>query len=80
MVATNGRYYLICNYDKYDSIANYRVDRMTNIKILDDARKPIESLKEGGLNLPKHMAEHLYMFAGDSVHAKFKGKAKSKKS
>ena len=27
MVVANGRYYLICNYDKYDTLANYRIDR-----------------------------------------------------
>lgn len=73
MVATNGRYYLICNYDKYDTISNYRIDKITNIKILDETRKPIKDLSEE-LNLPKHMAEHLYMFAGKSIHAKFKAK------
>lgn len=74
MVATNGRYYLICNYDKYDTLANYRVDRITNIKILDETRKPIKELTDGELNLPKHMAEHVYMFAGGSIRAKFKAK------
>lgn len=73
MVATNGKYYLICNYDKYDTIANYRIDKITNIKILDEKRKPIKDLNEE-LNLPKHMAEHLYMFAGESVRVKFKAK------
>ena len=74
MVATNGRYYLICNYDKYDNISNYRIDRITGIKILDEPAKPLSKLKEGELNLPKHMAEHLYMFAGESVRASFKAK------
>lgn len=74
MVATNGKYYLICNYDKYDSLSNYRVDRITDIKILDEKRKPIKDTTEGELNLPKHMAEHVYMFAGESIAAKFKAK------
>jgi len=74
MVATGGRYYLICNYDKYDSLSNYRVDRITNIRILDENRKPISSLTDGELNLPKHMAEHIYMFAGESIKAKFRAK------
>lgn len=26
MAAVNGRYYLICNYDKYDNVSNYRLD------------------------------------------------------
>ena len=74
MVATNGRYYLICNYDKYDNLSNYRVERITKIRILDEPIKPIRELKEGEINLPKHMAEHIYMFAGESVRAKFKAK------
>lgn len=74
MVATNGKYYLICNYDKYDNLSNYRVDKITDIKILDEKRKPIKDTKEGELNLPKHMAEHIYMFAGESINAKFKVK------
>lgn len=74
MVATNGRYYLICNYDKYDTLSNYRIDRITGIKILDEKRKPVKELQEGEINLPKHMAEHLYMFAGESIRAKFKAK------
>lgn len=72
MAATNGRYYLICNYDKYDNLSNYRIDRITNIRILDEKRKPMNRLADGQWNLPKHMAEHLYMFAGRSIRAKFK--------
>lgn len=74
MVATNGKYYLICNYDKYDNLVNYRVDHITNIRILDETRKPLKDLKEGELNLPKHMAEHVYMYSGDSIRAEFKAK------
>lgn len=64
IAATNGRYYLICNYDKYDDISNYRIDRITNIKLLN------EKVKQKPLNwtLPNHMAEHIYMFAGKSEY------------
>ncbi len=74
MVAANGRYYLICNYDKYDTLSNYRIDRITGIKILNEGRKSVRKLKEGEIDLPKHMAEHLYMFSGGSIQAKFKAK------
>ena len=74
MVATNGKYYLICNYDKYDNVVNYRVDKITSIKILDEPRKPVKELADGEINLPKHMAEHIYMFAGESIRAKFMAK------
>lgn len=69
IVANNGRYYLIGNYDKYDNISHYRLDRMTAVRILDEKRKPIGDIPEidGSLNIPKHMAEHMYMFSGRSV-------------
>jgi len=75
MAATNGRYYLIGNYDKYDYLANYRIDRITNIRLLDSPIKPKEQV-EGGkqFSLPKHMAEHLYMFSGESVPVTFRMK------
>lgn len=76
IVATNGRYYLICNYDKYDSLSNYRLDRITEIKLLDLPVKPIEKIAglEKGLNLPKHMVESIYMFSGESARVTFRAK------
>ena len=75
MAATNGRYYLIGNYDKYNNLANYRLDRITNIRLLDTPRKPKENVPEmKGWTLPKHMAEHLYMFSGESVPVTFRMK------
>ena len=69
IVANNGRFYLICNYDKYNNVAHYRIDRMTDVRILPDKIKPMKQVQglEHGLNLPKHMAEHIYMFTGESV-------------
>ena len=72
MVATGGKYYLICNYDKYDNIAHYRLDRISNIEILDTPRKAKNQV-EGlvGLDIARYMNEHIYMFHGKSVKAKF---------
>ena len=74
MVATNGRYYLICNYDNYDTVSNYRLDRITDIRLLDTPAKAMKKVQglENGLHLPKHMAEHIYMFAGGSVVVRFR--------
>ena len=75
MAATNGRYYLIGNYDKYDNLANYRLDRITGIRLLDTPTKPKEQLEDGKMfSLPTHMAEHLYMFSGESVPVTFRMK------
>lgn len=77
MAATNGRYYLICNYDNHPEVAHCRLDRITNIRLLDAPRKPedeVVGLKDW--TLPKHMAEHLYMFGGESVRVSFRMKMK----
>ena len=74
MVTANGRYYLICNYDKYDDVSNYRLDRISDIKMLPTPLKSHSKVKgiENGLNLPRHMAEHVYMFTGRSIWVKFR--------
>jgi len=73
MAAANGKYYLICNYDQYDDVSNYRIDRIKDIRLLDTPAKPMNQVKglENGLNLPQHMAEHVYMFAGESAPVTF---------
>ena len=72
MVANNGFYYLIGNYDKYDDISHYRLDKMTCVEMLTEKVKQQNQVMglEQGLNLPKHMAEHIYMFSGPSVRVK----------
>ena len=76
IAAANGRYYLICNYDRYDNIANYRLDRITDIKLLQTPAKPMDKVRglENGFDLPKHMAEHIYMFTGESGVVTFRAK------
>ena len=75
MVIADSRYYLIANTDGHDNISHYRIDRITDVKILDEPA--LELLNNqvtdfvGGLNLPKHMAEHIYMFSGKSIRVKF---------
>ncbi|CAK7084910.1 MAG: hypothetical protein BACD_04321 [Bacteroides rodentium] len=74
MIAANGHYYLLGNYDKYDDVSYYRIDKMTDVTILEDTIKPMKQVKglENGLDLPKHMAEHIYMFCGESVSVKLR--------
>lgn len=74
IAAANGRYYLIGNYDKYDNVSHYRLDRIMSIELLEQHQKPQEKVKglENGFSLPKHMAEHIYMFSGDSEVVTFR--------
>ena len=70
LVAKEGKYYLICNYDKYDNISNYRVDRITDLEILDENIKPFDRLKGSDgrkLDLEEYMDKHVYMFSGENI-------------
>ena len=74
MVAANGFYYLIANVDGCENLAHYRIDKMTDVKIISEGIAPRRHVKEiacGGLNLPQHLAEHIYMFNGESIWVKF---------
>ncbi len=62
----NGRYYLICNVDKYDELCHFRVDRIMECKQLKSALKPISKLAnadEAPLT-EQYVDEHPYMYTG----------------
>lgn len=75
MAVQEGKYYLICNYDKYNDISNYRVDRIRNIQVLEEKGKPFETLKWSGhqpMNLNEYMKEHVYMYSSENAFVKFR--------
>lgn len=75
MVAKEGKYYLICNFDHYNDVSNYRVDRIMDAEILDERAKPFEQLKESNgrrLDLAKYMNEHIYMYSSNTSRVKLR--------
>lgn len=65
---------MICNTDGHENISHYRIDKMTDVQMLKIPAKNKKDIAEfigGNFNLPKHMAEHIYMFSGESVWVKF---------
>ena len=72
LVNNFGRYYLICNSDKYDDYTNFRLDYISNIEITDEDRNPISNVKTLGanFNINKHINDHVYMFGGNVITAK----------
>ena len=70
MVTSHGQYYLLCNCEKYDNISHFRLDRITEIRILDEPARPVREIPgfEQGLQLPARMAEDLYMYSGHTVN------------
>lgn len=71
LINNQGKYFLVCNYNYFDEIGNYKLERIHNIKILDTDIKPIKQVKgfENGLDIAKYANENIYMFATNSVNA-----------
>ncbi len=74
MISNKGKYYLVGNYDEYDNISHYRLDRITDVEILKENRKPIKTIKglENGLRISEFIAEHVYMYSGESMRIKLR--------
>ena len=73
LVNNNGKYYLVCNYDKYDDLANYKIECISDLKILDEDIKPLKSLpNQQNFKLDNYINEHIYMTHGNSVDATLK--------
>ena len=73
MLASEGRYYLICNNDRHDNVANYRIDRIMNVELLDTPVKPRSQVVglEEGLNLQEYVYQNLNMFSGKAEKVEF---------
>lgn len=74
LVNNQGKYYLVCNNNYFNDIANYRIERMLDIEILDEEVKPIKSLEgcENGFDIAKYANENIYMFSNKAINAKIK--------
>lgn len=61
-------YYMIAFYERYEDISNFRVDRMTSIEVIDEAR-----VFEGGyqeFNVADYSKKIFRMFSGDTEKVK----------
>lgn len=73
LVNNNGKYYLVCNYDKYDDLSNYKIECISDIKILDEDVRQLKTLPNyENFRIDKYINEHIYMTHGNSVDALLK--------
>lgn len=73
LVNSNGKYYLVCNNDKYEDISNYKVELITNVKILDEQVKNITSLNNmEDFTIKNYIKENIYMTFGETINATIK--------
>ena len=75
-VIISNKPYMICNTNNHDNLSNYRIDRMTEVKMIGEKSRSINEIEgmKYGFDISKHMSEHVYMFADNVSKVKFKVK------
>ena len=71
LVSNFGKYYVLANRDKFNTISPYRLDRITNIEIIDEKRKHPKDIEGFGASFDpaKYINDHIYLFGGEVIHA-----------
>lgn len=73
---SNDRYYLVGNYEKYDNIVNYRLDRMRRVEITGEESRPFSEVSSYGdyFDVSDYLRKSVNMYGGeqDSVELRCK--------
>lgn len=64
MVYSDDNYYMVAHYPKREGVTHFRVDKMTDIKILDDDRKNIKTAVGGSFNVAEYTKKIFGMYKG----------------
>jgi predicted DNA-binding transcriptional regulator YafY len=66
----NERYYVIGNYEKYDNLGAYRLDRMKNTEITEEPLRDVKELlgDNADMKIMEYVRESMYEYGGEKVH------------
>jgi len=66
--------YMVCNIDKYDNLSHFRVDRMTNIEVLDKTARHIDEVSEykNYLDFNEYHSSVFNMFGGERKNVRIR--------
>ena len=67
LVWSNDKYYLIANNEKYDSVSNFRLDRIKSVKITKESVRPYEEVTDSDTNfdVSEYLKKSINMFYGE---------------
>ena len=66
LVWANDRYYLVGNYEKYDTVSNYRLDRMKHVEMTKKNARPFSEVSEyrGYFDTADYLKKTFNMYSG----------------
>lgn len=69
LVWANDKYYLVGNYDKYDNLSNYRLDRIKMIDISDKAARPYSDVcgYDTEFDSSDYVKKNIMMYNGEEI-------------
>jgi len=68
----NENYYMICTTKEYMNFSHYRIEKMTEIEILDEKRRPIREIAPDGFDLAAYLNKAVSMFSGPPERIRLK--------
>lgn len=73
MILRNQRYYLIACNEKWKNLGHYRLDHITDIRLVDEPATPLRSLAghESGIDYKEYATSLPYMFTDKPEHVEF---------
>lgn len=73
MIVSQGRYYVTGNMEPHENVIHCRLDRMTEVALLDVPAKPKRQMQElKTTSLSDYAAQHIYMFGGRSIQVRLR--------
>ncbi len=69
LIWNDGKYYLVANYEKYDNLSHYRVDRMREVELLSQHTRPLSEVSDfsDGFDERAYVSRVFGMYAGTDV-------------
>ena len=67
IVVSEGNYYLLCGAKGSSAIKSHRIDRMTDVRILEERYPASISLRNATSYSNEYLQEHRYMYSGEPV-------------
>lgn len=66
LIWNDDKYYLVGNYDKYDTLSHYRLDRMGSIEVLDEPARPVKEVSEykNNFDAGDYVSKTFQMYSG----------------
>ena len=67
LTVSEDNYYLVSHYPKHDKLTHFRVDRMTDLRILEEKALPVKEAAGADFDLGEYSRRIFNMYSGDTV-------------